>query len=1147
MTQSTKSFPIAAYIPFQFRRLSHSLIVLLIGILTLSTACAGPAEAAMQSDIIGGQAPRNISFSNLSRNADEFHWDFGDGETTVTNTTEEIVTHQYEKAGIHTVTLRAVKNSEPPESSTATLTVTIDPGNLNQLRLEPPVTSIGLEEELEFTTVALDMFDNPITDLSYVFVADEEAGQVSDTGIFTAGTLAGSFTDGFSVEVTEGSITKTATAKIIIEPGPLNDVEISPASLVVQAAKGQALKVVAYDEFDNTILDLPFIFQADAEAGEISVDGNFVAATVAGTYENSVVVEVTQDSLTKTAMASVVVEPGPLDHVGIDAIPSAIEAGKQHQVKAVALDEFENPIPDVTFVYESNDSAAEIDDNGLFTVPTQAGKYSDALSVLVSQGAIVEEVSIDIVVEHGPLAQTSIEPTTVTLEIGDTQTFTTESRDVYGNIIPEADVTWSQEVGTIDDSGVLTAGTVAGVFEKGAKVSAQLGADSADATSVITVNPGALDAVTVVPVEIVAGSTHRIEAFATDEFGNVIGDLEVSLTSTNNNAGSITQSEFLQAGEVVGVFESVEGGATEGDVIRTSTATVEIVPDSLSQIVIGPMSIDLGMGMTQQFVAVGADQFGNRISGIDISWSVESGGGSIDSDGLFTAGTDPDSYKDTVMATVVQGEDTITAAATVNVEPDRIAFVRQTGDESADMYLMEPDGSNVQQITTTGVDYSRPSWSPNGRRIAFDRAGDINSMADDGTWDFIMLSESFGVFEPAWSPDGTKIAFQSWEHDSAEIYVMDIDGGNRKRLTKNSSFEDLPSWSPDGKKIVYVKDDTSGHNKIYVMNADGSDQKKLTDSRNETEMMPQWSPDGTQIAYQSARPGENWVIRVIDSDGGDALELMTETAGGLIPAWSPDGKRIVFSSFRNSDDSNVYIMDSDGKNVERLTSEDLWEGYASWAPRKQGVEISEGSIIIPDSSVLVSLSVADVTASVLDAVVRIETDLGSASGFVIDADGLILTNNHVVRDTEEITVFLEDGSEHTGEVRGRDLVRDLALIEIDAKDLQALTFGDVGKTPLASELIVLGFPLGELDVSVTRGVVSAIKPDTGRNIFWVQTDAAVNPGNSGGPVLNLQGEVIGVVDFKIVSTVVEGVAFSISSNTVLQYLERLKADEVITN
>lgn len=95
---------------------------------------------------------------------------------------------------------------------------------------------------------------------------------------------------------------------------------------------------------------------------------------------------------------------------------------------------------------------------------------------------------------------------------------------------------------------------------------------------------------------------------------------------------------------------------------------------------------------------------------------------------------------------------------------------------------------------------------------------------------------------------------------------------------------------------------------------------------------------------------------------------------------------------------------------------------------------------------------------------------------------------------------------------------------------------------LGQQVAVLGYPLKVEKVSVTSGLVSAIDFDNGRNITWVQTDSALNPGNSGGPLLNLQGQVIGVVSAKLVGFGVEGIGFAISANTVNTYLPQLKAE-----
>ena len=283
----------------------------------------------------------------------------------------------------------------------------------------------------------------------------------------------------------------------------------------------------------------------------------------------------------------------------------------------------------------------------------------------------------------------------------------------------------------------------------------------------------------------------------------------------------------------------------------------------------------------------------------------------------------------------------------------------------------------------------------------------------------------------------------------------------------------------------------------------------------------------------------------LNSDGTGELVLTSVQDGGAAPSWSSDGERMVFHSYQNGNQSDIYTMNIYGGDIVRLTTDDAFDGVPRWAPRKRGVEVSQESIVIPNASSKMLATVQQVTADSRTAVVQIETELGSSSGFVIDPNGIILTNNHVIVDANEITVFFEGGLNYTGIVVGRDLVRDLAVVEIDAKGLPWLELGDISQLSLGSEVLVIGYPLGRSDLSVSRGLASAIMADTGRNITWIQTDSAINPGNSGGPLLDLQGKVVGVVSAKFVGIGVEGLGFAISPNTVKLYLERMRSGEII--
>jgi len=170
------------------------------------------------------------------------------------------------------------------------------------------------------------------------------------------------------------------------------------------------------------------------------------------------------------------------------------------------------------------------------------------------------------------------------------------------------------------------------------------------------------------------------------------------------------------------------------------------------------------------------------------------------------------------------------------------------------------------------------------------------------------------------------------------------------------------------------------------------------------------------------------------------------------------------------------------------------------------------------------------------------------SGFIIDEDGFILTNNHVVEKADEITVKLADGESFIAKVIGRDPKTDLALIRIEADHtLKPLPMGDSDKLEVGDWVIAMGNPFG-LDNTVTAGIVSAKYRHIGAGPYenFIQTDASINPGNSGGPLLNTDGEVIGIntVIFSRTGGSI-GIGFAIPINMAKQILAQLKEGKVV--
>lgn len=175
-------------------------------------------------------------------------------------------------------------------------------------------------------------------------------------------------------------------------------------------------------------------------------------------------------------------------------------------------------------------------------------------------------------------------------------------------------------------------------------------------------------------------------------------------------------------------------------------------------------------------------------------------------------------------------------------------------------------------------------------------------------------------------------------------------------------------------------------------------------------------------------------------------------------------------------------------------------------------------------------------------------EVGGGSGFLVSADGYIVTNSHVVSDeTAEYTVFTNDGTKHTAKVIARDPSMDIAVIKIEGSDFPSLTFGDSDKVEIGQTVIAIGNALAEFRNTVSVGVVSGLS----RSIVaanergnaesldqLIQTDAGINPGNSGGPLLNLSGEVIGVN--VAMANGAENIGFALNANGVKSIVESVK-------
>lgn len=269
----------------------------------------------------------------------------------------------------------------------------------------------------------------------------------------------------------------------------------------------------------------------------------------------------------------------------------------------------------------------------------------------------------------------------------------------------------------------------------------------------------------------------------------------------------------------------------------------------------------------------------------------------------------------------------------------KIAFHRFLSSTNTDIFVINPDGSGVTNLTNSlGEMEFSPVWSPDGTKIAFERRGtdsshpgEIYVMNADGSGQTNITNHAAWDSSPTWSADGTKIAFGSSRDgvNFSEIFVMNADGSDVRQLTDEPHWETVssgPVWSPDGTKIAFTKGSVTTPSDICLMNADGSAQMNLT-SDLEFDESPDWSPDGSKITFASQRSGILQVY-VMNADGSGVTQLSPEFA--LSPVWSPDGTKIAFDSFTALRPSTIFVMNADGTGLTELSA--LGDGSPDWQP-----------------------------------------------------------------------------------------------------------------------------------------------------------------------------------------------------------------------
>ena len=267
------------------------------------------------------------------------------------------------------------------------------------------------------------------------------------------------------------------------------------------------------------------------------------------------------------------------------------------------------------------------------------------------------------------------------------------------------------------------------------------------------------------------------------------------------------------------------------------------------------------------------------------------------------------------------------------------------------------------------------------------------------------------------------------------------------------------------------------------------------------------------------------------------LLVMAVLSSGLTALLLKGGNTTSQAESTTTTQDNTIVVDESKSNTEDSTQSQ----QADTARPSENLQVSSATTLTPAiTSSVIQNSMSSVVGIYLSATTinytgaSEEEDLGSGSGVIITSDGYIVTNNHVVEGGQNIRVCLQDGSEYEATLIGTDSYSDLAVIKIDATGLPAATLGTSSNMTVGDPVFAIGNPLGVLSSSVSQGIISGLDRTInvdGHNMTLMQTDAAVNPGNSGGGLFNANGELIGIVTAKSYGLDVEGIGFAIPMDT----------------
>lgn len=617
---------------------------------------------------------------------------------------------------------------------------------------------------------------------------------------------------------------------------------------------------------------------------------------------------------------TVTTPPRPVATVVVSPATRTLLTGDEQRYSARALDANGQDITDRTITWSSsNPTVASISTDGLVTA-LQPGTVSINASVegRIGSGALQ--------VELVPVATVSIDPPQALLIEGQTRQVAAITKDAAGRVITGRVITWTTgnpDIATVSANGLVTALAVGTTT-----VRASSEGRIAEAEIKVTAATVASVEVSAATLALEEGESRAVTALARDAAGRELMGRPFTWA---------IQDPTIAAVDGTGRITALRSGATRvtvttGGVSAAIQLTVRTA--AVASVLVQPRTAVLEVGESRPMSVIVRDARDAILEGRPVQWRVEGGTATITPNGTVY-GTR--SGYASIIATVDGVSNT--ATGTITAEEDYawdLLYHRESpGASELYTYRFGTEQSPVR-INAGSVSYA-PTGSPDGARVAFAvsmtelngvRVDDIFAVDRNGL-NMRRLTNAPGYDNaPAWSPTAARIAWVHYGLDErADIWVMNADGTNPVNLTGDlTGGVGAPAWSPDGTRLAFVQS-TSGAGgttaRIITMAADGTDKRVITSTTTGFDGSPTWSADGTQIAFLRFYQGDN-DITIVGAQGGPTTRLALP-GNQWSPAWSPDGRYIAYHQSLGPT-TNIFTVRPDGTHIRLRTVDPAWGG-----------------------------------------------------------------------------------------------------------------------------------------------------------------------------------------------------------------------------